>query len=400
MVDTSLIMRAAEIPEAANVPALLRQSAENIAAIEQAPLINRQQQARTQLAEDSLAASQEQAPLILRQQQARTQQAENRVAQEQAAQKQADAARKALIMYNYATQLKSIPMAQRRTFLNTIPKETLEGLGISPEDLQGFAIDDASIDTTIAQLEPIVKQNRQPVSARRSESLAGGRITVQELDDGTVRYLEFGEEIPPSEVKARVEAAQKAYEDELRGVSGARRGGALDAELETKPEIERRKTKAIESEKDIQEFISEALPRISAIEANIQTYDEVIDAIDAGARTGAIVSRLPSINEASKDLENLRIRLGLDVVSMASFGALSESEMKIALSSALPTNKSPEALREWVLNKKRLQREAAESIRNAVSFLNNGGTIGELIEIGGQKESSTADNFEGFELIE
>ena len=218
MVDTNIIMQAAGTPRV-NLPDILRRSAESAAAIEQAPLLTQQQQIRTQAME-----SQQQ--------------------QSEAQQQQQEALRKGGIMYNYASQLKSLPMAQRRTFLASVPADTISDLGIDPEQLKSLAIDDASIDTTIAQLEPLIQQGQSQRSARRSESLAGGRITVQELDDGTVRYLEFGKEIPSEQIKERVEAAQQEFVVDRQKLSQGIRGGALSAELEAKPDIVRAETLA------------------------------------------------------------------------------------------------------------------------------------------------------------
>jgi hypothetical protein len=73
--------------------------------------------------------------------------------------------------------------------------------------------------------------------------------------------------------------------------------------------------------------------------------------------------------------------MGLDVISSVTFGALSESELKFALDTALPTKLEPKALREWLVEKKRVQGLLANELRSAASFLGTpGNTIADYIK--------------------
>lgn len=364
-VDTRLPLIAGQ-PNLLDVQGAMLRGAQTAAAIEQIPLLQRQEQLRTQQFERQAAASDLQARI-------------------------SDTNRKAGIIYNYATQLKSLPMAQRRTFLNTIPEGSLRDLGIDPEQIQGLAIDDASIDTAIAQLKPLIDQqvgsDSQPAELQTFEALTEG-LTPSEIEEAKRVRLGLGAR---AKGKKNVDIGGVPYIlDQDSGTLTPVEVGGAEVTAETvgrsKGQIKARETGAVEDVKTAKAFVADAVPKLSAIEQNIANYDEVIQAIDSGARTGSIVSRLPSINEASKTLDNLRTRLGLDVVSMGSFGALSESEMQIALSAALPTNKEPAALREWVVQKQNAQRKAAEALRDAVSFLENGGTVGELIQLSKTKK--------------
>ena len=378
-------MQAARTPNV-NLPDILQRSAESAAAIERAPIITDQLRAQ---------AAQQQVDIDFTQQQ----------------RQQQDSMRKGGIIYNYAKQLKSLPMAQRRTFLNTIPEESLTELGIDPAQIQGFAIDDASIDTAIAQLEPLIMSAKgssaTPAELQTFSALTEG-LSPEEVEEAKRVRLGLGAR---AKGKKNVDIGGVPYIlDQDTGTLTPVEVGGAEVTAETvgrsKGQIKARETGAVEDVKTAKAFVADAVPKLSAIEQNIANYDEVIQAIDSGARTGSIVSRLPSINEASKTLDNLRTRLGLDVVSMGSFGALSESEMQIALSAALPTNKEPAALREWVVQKQSAQRKAADALRDAVSFLENGGTVGELIQLSKTKKqdqparAEQTNEFEGFEIIE
>ena len=389
MVDTSIIMQAARTPNV-DLPGILQRSAQSAAAIEQAPLITRQQRAETISAEQGQAADE----------QLRTQQ---------------DSIRKSGIIYNYAKQLRSLPMAQRRTFLNTIPKEAISDLGMDPATLQNMATDDASIDTAIAQLEPIIQQGSRQVGARRSESLAGGRITMQELDDGTVRYLELGEEIPQEQVRERVTAAQREFVEDQRQVSGARRGGALGAEVEFKPQIAgavaTAKSEAEGTESRAQGVIDTGVSasyQLPTMRRTLELLDEVstggfsnvalrvkqafgVEGADEGELSGnlgkAVASQLKDTfgaaftNEERKSFERIEAGFGknADVNKRLLNNALKMAERKVE-----KAIKRAEA---------RGDTETVQELRDNMSYL--------LSEEAAPAESGGAsiDEFEGFEII-
>jgi len=88
--------------------------------------------------------------------------------------------------------------------------------------------------------------------------------------------------------------------------------------------------------------------------------DEAIKAIDQGASTGFVMSKIPSIRTASLKLDNLQKRLGLDVVSGTTFGALSKGELDLALSAAMPTNMQQEELKKWLVDKKNAMEKMSD----------------------------------------
>ena len=69
---------------------------------------------------------------------------------------------------------------------------------------------------------------------------------------------------------------------------------------------------------------------IEAAQSKLGIYGEMLDAIDAGADTGFIASKVPSLTEASILLNNMQSQLGLDLIQNTTFGALSESELNFA----------------------------------------------------------------------
>lgn len=136
---------------------------------------------------------------------------------------------------------------------------------------------------------------------------------------------------------------------------------------------------------------TEAFERITPIKQSIANYDEVVRLIDSGAETGVVAARLPSMKQASIELDNLQGKLGLDVIGNTTFGALSEAELKFALDTALPKNLEGPALKDWVARKKAAQEKLLAYTERAATYLGTpGNTIAGWIET--QKQDAQASN--------
>lgn len=144
---------------------------------------------------------------------------------------------------------------------------------------------------------------------------------------------------------------------------------------ETEPGIAAR----IEGAKIGSKRAAELSDQIQPIRSTIAAFDEVIDLIDKGAKTGPIRDRLPSITSNARKLENIKRRLGLDVIAAGNFGSLSEGEMNVAMDTALPTGLEGPELRQWVIQRRDAQRKLADELRDAAIFLGQGNTVPEWI---------------------
>jgi len=131
--------------------------------------------------------------------------------------------------------------------------------------------------------------------------------------------------------------------------------------------------------------------QIGNIDKNIRNINRAITAIDEGASTGAIESRFfPTLTKATAQLEQVQRELGLDIVSSVTFGALSEGELDLALQTALPTKLEPEALKEFLINKKESQSKLRSYYQEQIEFLDNGGTVaGFLRSINNNQQGNT-----------
>ena len=91
--------------------------------------------------------------------------------------------------------------------------------------------------------------------------------------------------------------------------------------------------------------------------------------LDKEAKTGPVMSRLPSIRAASVQLDNVQKAMGLDVIGDTTFGALSKGELDLALSKALPTGLKPIALKEWLTAKKEAQEKLTAYLEDVAIYL-------------------------------
>lgn len=123
-----------------------------------------------------------------------------------------------------------------------------------------------------------------------------------------------------------------------------------------------------------------AYEQYTNVRNGLKSYDKAIAAIDKGANSGKIASLFPTITAATVELENLRNKLGLDVVAASKFGALSEGELKLALEVAVP-NLPPAELRKWMVDRKGAQEKLANYYKDVAIYLGKkGNTLPKYLE--------------------
>ena len=105
------------------------------------------------------------------------------------------------------------------------------------------------------------------------------------------------------------------------------------------------------------------MPKVRTAISNI---NQALKFVNQGAETGPIARLLPSITEASVNLDNIAGQMGLDLIGATTFGALSESELQFALDTSLPRGLEGPALKEWLMNKRNSQEKLAKRIAQNV----------------------------------
>lgn len=137
----------------------------------------------------------------------------------------------------------------------------------------------------------------------------------------------------------------------------------------------------------------EAYGFIGNITDSILNIEQAISAIDAGAASGVIQNYLPDVTKSSASLRNAMNRLGLNVISSVTFGALSKDEMLLAMDTAVPQGLGPVPLRAWLLERRDAQAKARVALEEAAAYLTTpGNTLAGHMEL--VKERRERDELE------
>ncbi|ANJ65525.1 putative ejection protein [Pseudoalteromonas virus vB_PspP-H6/1] len=132
---------------------------------------------------------------------------------------------------------------------------------------------------------------------------------------------------------------------------------------------------------DAAEVSRESFDQLKTVRSQIGNFDTAIKALDQGAQSGPFQSMLPSIKQSTIELENAAQRLGLDVISATTFGALSEGELRLAMNTAVPLNLEPKELKQWLSDKKKAQQKLGNELYKMATGLGKGKmTIAEYLE--------------------
>lgn len=126
-----------------------------------------------------------------------------------------------------------------------------------------------------------------------------------------------------------------------------------------------------EAQKLQQKYAGEAFDKSEQLTASIGNIDTAIRAIDDGAPRNIILNQLPDITSQSAQLTSALRRMGLDVISSVTFGALSENELNMAMATAYPENANEQQLREFLLDRKNSLTKLRKYTEDAAMFLNN-----------------------------
>lgn len=346
---------------------------------------------RNQLLQQQLATGQAQAPLqqqLLEQRLATGEQALGAAQQTQGLEAQAAS------LKTLGSAVKTLrPFIEAGDLLGAASQiDILEQQGVDPELLDD--IDDliatGDLDQINQSLATVETLNRASSgegeiikSSQRLVNIDGQQFSEVDvaLSDGTLDTIRT----PVGGGIAKKTTGETISEERKAEIlqKGAERSSVLEADLKTAPTVEATKAAA----KQAITASGKAFDRLEGVAEGIGQIDDAIRLIDEGADTGIITSKLPSISKASIGLDNLQKRMGLNVVSNTTFGALSAGELNIALSSALPTNLSPPDLKRWLIQKKGAQTKLQNYLSDAASFLGTpGNTIADFVELQKVKE--------------
>ncbi len=218
-------------------------------------------------------------------------------------------------------------------------------------------IDNRAVDAGIFDALP--GSEDAAIVVKASDILPDGTV-IQSTSEGVRVFAADGTELRGNDVVEAIEKGRKF------GVTIAGDTAAAKA--------------AADEVKQSSRVSGEMFKKIGPIRQSLLTIGKARQALAEGAETGAIDKFLPDLREASIKLTNLMNQLGLEVISGATFGALSAGELRLALDTALPTGLQPEALDRWLADKGAAQTKLLTELEDDVIFLSGGGTIGGIVQ--------------------
>ena len=253
-------------------------------------------------------------------------------------------------------------MANDLQMLQTNPEAAMQAIkmgyaGIDPQGYRSQFGDPGRIGASTKSFAPVTIVN--PITGEK-------KLVSPTFDPATGKA-----ELSPFDMPEGFELSTETPEEKRQAnilAKGQEKQAVLEAELATKPKVEEQIVKSKARAKKVEA----AFNQMEKIRGNIINLDEGITAIDEGASSGVIASKLPSFRAASQKLDNVANRLGLDVVSSVTFGALSERELEMAKKTALPTNMEPQALRQWMVDKKEALEKLSDYLYDQAQFMQEG----------------------------
>ena len=121
-----------------------------------------------------------------------------------------------------------------------------------------------------------------------------------------------------------------------------------------------------------QEQGKELLTQFNMIDKQIQDFRRIGELVDEGAKTGFINKFLPSTNAATIELEQIAKRMGIDIINSATFGALSATELQLALSTGFDLNLKGDELVDYLERKIAAQTKLRNALMPEVQMLLGG----------------------------
>ena len=230
---------------------------------------------------------------------------------------------------------------------------------------------------TILELEKMAANN--PMAAQLLAAVRAGAmqpadafkqlITTQYDTSGSI--IRATERFPNGAYYVVTDAGRKVYNPEGKLVTGEEAAKVLLEAQESQNLLQAQGVGLSEAQKLQSKYVNEAFAKSEQLTGSIANIDTAIAAIDDGAQRNVFLNMLPDITEQSATLTSALRRMGLDVVSSVTFGALSQSELNIAMATAYPPNASTPELRKFLVDRKNALQKLRAYTEEAAMFLQN-----------------------------
>ena len=241
-----------------------------------------------------------------------------------------------------------------------------------------------------------VQERRQQAQERRKQEQQANR-TVEYLKSKGRPDLAQAVEANPSLAAEALKAtmgvtgdqfATKGFAPQIDPVTGQMFGVQYDPNTgeysrvnvpgavgETPSEVTQRESSAkleLQDYQAAQEAGTRAFTQAQAANRTIGTMYSAISAIESGGRSGVLDQFLPAFDAATATLRNAATTMGIDIINSATFGALSEAELALALSSGIPLGLDGPELQEFLYKKIEAQTLLRNELLRTAQTLSGG----------------------------
>ena len=221
-------------------------------------------------------------------------------------------------------------------------------------------------DNDMADLAAILTVNPSMVddvmkAAMKDKGLGDTQFTIStsqvyiDQDDGQQYVIQTDPNKEPGERVTRVDiedAFAPTKEDTLK----------LESEQEL---LKNDKLKALDAART-------AFKEADALRFQINDFERALVASEEGAVSGVIGKYLPAFNAQTGILNSISNTLGISVINMATFGALSEREMAMAMRTNIDMNLPPLELREMIIEQMNARSKLMNELYAAARRLSYG----------------------------
>jgi hypothetical protein len=188
----------------------------------------------------------------------------------------------------------------------------------------------------------------------------------------------------------------QAQQEAIAKSSGTNIGGAQTSDIAAGTAAE--EARQIDVARFQQKTAEEARGTAGGLDGQLRNIDKAITALDKGAKSGAVQGRLPAFDVATEQLRSAAKSLGIEVINSATFGALSATELQLALSTAVPDNLDEEELKQFLVEKRDATAKLRDEFNTMSRFLSKkGNTVDKWLDLQdenratAESESATID---------
>ena len=172
---------------------------------------------------------------------------------------------------------------------------------------------------------------------------------------------------------------------EVKDTTGLTTQGKADIELQTAKDKQQSQSTIDLNNTDIQNAKDAGIIAFSDMTSVAKTIVNLTRAKkavkDEGASVGFAQKWLPAFDAATAELRMIANKMGIEVINSATFGALSEEELKLALTTAFPTDLNKDQLLVWIDKKINAQNKMYKALSSKAKKLSSGITMSEFITL-------------------